>query len=353
MKKLIASVAVLGLLSGTTLATKPAHAGNAGGVIAGGIIGFAAGAIVGSQLSKNRSHRGSGRRGGSAYGTGSGLALQSDLATLGFDPGPLDGRPGGQTNAAIVAYQQTYGEIPDATLDASERRRLSARALMATLPVSYGDRDYWRHVQASLYLNGLDAGSFDGKPGRKTQNAIQQYQYQNNYTPTGQLTFDQSQALLQSAHAALRTPASPQNNWAAQPGGNSNNPTVISLPSTAAEAVTEETTIDASQSEGVPEPVFNLGNTDNSAPETAEVSEPETVEPADVTASQSVEPAPEVSAADGAQPKIHVDADGKPYIMVQGVKFYIQAAPATQAPAASPAPANDNKADVLTAQSAN
>ncbi|WP_428644101.1 peptidoglycan-binding domain-containing protein [Roseibium sp.] len=319
MKKLIASVAIAGLLSATALTSRPAQAGSGGAAIAGGVVGFAAGAFVGSRLAKNRGQRGTAAQRGGGYNySGSGLALQRDLATLGFDPGPLDGRPGSQTNAALVAYQQTYGETPDATLDPSERRRLSARAMMASMPITYGDRDYWRHIQASLYLNGLDAGSFDGRPGRTTKSAIQQYQFRNNYAPTGELTPDQAQALLQSAHNSLA--AAPQQNWAAQPGQlqpgqvqpglGQQGPTVVTLPSGTADTEYEEPAAGAAQSTDLP-----------------------TGQAASVSSGQ-----PGAAAAE-AEPEIHVDANGKPYIIMQGVKFYIQAAPATGAPDAGETPA--------------
>ncbi|MBN9671045.1 peptidoglycan-binding protein [Roseibium aggregatum] len=357
MKKFIASVAILGMVSAAALTSKPAHAGSGGAAIAGGIVGFAAGAIVGSQLAKNRGHRGGHRR-GSYRQSGSGLALQRDLATLGFDPGPLDGRPGAQTNAALVAYQQTYGEVPDATLTASERRLLSARAMMVTMPSTYGDRTYWRHVQASLYLNGFDAGSFDGRPGRKTQNAIQQYQFRNNYVPTGQLTPDQSQALLASAHDSVAVASNAQPAWATPLGGTQPNPPVASLPASAVEPDFQDT-IGAAEPEQAPESVFDWENTDQGG-ETTEAraedipDEDDTVSTNDaaaptVTASQTAE-TPAASTDQAGDPKIHVDADGKPYIVMKGVKFYIQAAPDGQSPASPDAPAGNDNADLLTAK---
>ncbi len=52
------------------------------------------------------------------------LGLQARLQNLGFDPGPLDGRIGRRTQAAIRAFQQTHGLAPTGRLqDVREQLR--------------------------------------------------------------------------------------------------------------------------------------------------------------------------------------------------------------------------------------
>ena len=50
--------------------------------------------------------------------------LQSALAALGFDPGPVDGKIGPKTRDAIAKWQESVGERPTGTLDPAQRTAL-------------------------------------------------------------------------------------------------------------------------------------------------------------------------------------------------------------------------------------
>jgi len=49
---------------------------------------------------------------------------QTHLRAFGFDPGPLDGIYTAQTQAAVRAYQATYGLSVSGLLDVETRRQL-------------------------------------------------------------------------------------------------------------------------------------------------------------------------------------------------------------------------------------
>ena len=100
-------------------------------VFHGALIGAAIGGITGAVTDKSSINlgdpiwkRGNGQAssGGSAqaaYGNGAdnGVVrrIQSALAERGYDPGPVDGRSGPRTRAAIGAYQRDHGLFVDST----------------------------------------------------------------------------------------------------------------------------------------------------------------------------------------------------------------------------------------------
>jgi len=103
------------------------------GVLNAALIGAAAGGITGAVTDKSSINlgdpiwkRGNGQAssGGSsqaAYDSGAGAdngvvrRIQSALAQRGYDPGPVDGRSGPRTRAAIGAYQRDHGLFVDST----------------------------------------------------------------------------------------------------------------------------------------------------------------------------------------------------------------------------------------------
>jgi peptidoglycan hydrolase-like protein with peptidoglycan-binding domain len=56
------------------------------------------------------------------------LAIQKHLAVAGFDPGPVDGIPGGRTTRAIRAFQSTIGLPEDGVASTCLLRSLMRRA---------------------------------------------------------------------------------------------------------------------------------------------------------------------------------------------------------------------------------
>jgi peptidoglycan hydrolase-like protein with peptidoglycan-binding domain len=52
---------------------------------------------------------------------------QTALQAAGFDPGPVDGRLGPKTRAALRSYQHAHNLHPTGTLDRETRKSLSVR----------------------------------------------------------------------------------------------------------------------------------------------------------------------------------------------------------------------------------
>ncbi len=70
--------------------------------------------------------------------------VQSLLASLGYDPGPIDGKPGRRTTAAIRRFQSKYGLTENGRISPALIKGLwgvtSARDLEAPAPVGDADR---------------------------------------------------------------------------------------------------------------------------------------------------------------------------------------------------------------------
>lgn len=86
-------------------------------ILEGAAIGAAVGAVTGAVTDKGQIDLGTPLwRSGSRSGGGAAAVpqatlrnIQAGLTRLGFDPGPVDGRMGPRTRAAIRAYQQQHG----------------------------------------------------------------------------------------------------------------------------------------------------------------------------------------------------------------------------------------------------
>lgn len=118
-KKLLASTVALSFILAT-----PAHSGGNGfatGAIIGGITGFAVGTII-----ANGGHRSRVRapRSASTAARDNVMAIQRALDAFGFDPGPVNGKIGAQTRAAIVRFQTKIGEPATGTLTDDQQTAL-------------------------------------------------------------------------------------------------------------------------------------------------------------------------------------------------------------------------------------
>ena len=138
MIKAISIVTALGVaMSSFALTATPVRAGNAGGVIAGGIVGFAAGAIVGNQLAKKR-HRPRTYRapapGRSAEERAYWMDVQDALNRTGYNAGPVDGAPGRRTRQAIREFQRDIPDVPDGKLTPEQTQLLFSRAYPQPAP---------------------------------------------------------------------------------------------------------------------------------------------------------------------------------------------------------------------------
>lgn len=229
MIKATSIVTILGVtLSSFSLASVPARAGNAGGVVAGGIIGFAAGAIVGSQLNKNK--------------------------------------------------HGTY------------RRRGSGR--------SQEEREYWMSIQDALNQIGYNAGPVDGAPGRRTRQAIREFQMSIPDVPNGKLTPEQTQLLFDRAYPQENTATQPVNT-PPQPGQGYANPAQPGA---------------AQPSQGQTYPLVNQGTEPVQAQPVTTSTNPPAPAPAE----------PEAAPTANAQPDVQVDEQGRQFIEMNGQKFYLE-----------------------------
>ena len=84
-------------------------------VIEGAALGAVAGALTGVLTDERRVNLGepAWKRGASASGDATVVRVQSGLARLGYDPGPVDGRLGPRTTQAIRHYQRAHGLLVD------------------------------------------------------------------------------------------------------------------------------------------------------------------------------------------------------------------------------------------------
>jgi peptidoglycan hydrolase-like protein with peptidoglycan-binding domain len=114
--------------------------------------------------------------------------VQRQLKGLGFNPGTIDGNFGGQTAAAVRAYQQAYrlpvtGRLDETTL----RSILPERFEASRTPSDLSNREVLRQAQRQLKALGFDPGSTDGTFGPQTEAALRAYQQAYRLPQTGRL----------------------------------------------------------------------------------------------------------------------------------------------------------------------
>ena len=124
--------------------------------------------------------------------------LQEALKTLGFDPGPIDGVFGGQTENAVKQFQQAkeipvdgvVGRVTWINIDEADQSHPVLTSGSTGLPV--------RRLQSRMSAVGFDTGGVDGRFGAKTETAVRKLQQDFNLTVdgvVGQQTWDVVDAL--------------------------------------------------------------------------------------------------------------------------------------------------------------
>lgn len=132
--------------------------------------------------------------------------IQSVLNNLGYDTGNGDGRLGQKTREAIKEYQESIGlkatgYIDKLTLRQIEdtRRADEERELKNSYTASLaGEKDRekdvsqrlgisTRDIQTALKNAGFDPGAVDGKMGRRTRQAIKEFQKTKGLTVDGKV----------------------------------------------------------------------------------------------------------------------------------------------------------------------
>ena len=106
-------------------------------------------------------------------------ALQRRLRAVGVDPGPVDGRFGALTEAAVRRFQSARGLVVDGIVGPRTRP-----ALRAPVPLARGagiDRaggsSRVRALQRQLRAVGVGPGPVDGRFGARTEAAVRRFQH--------------------------------------------------------------------------------------------------------------------------------------------------------------------------------
>lgn len=93
------------------------------------LIDTAAGATTGALTSRDQINLGPApRRKGAPATSGNVKGVQSKLAALGYNPGPIDGVAGPRTQAAVRSFQADHGLPVDGRLTSDLARHIQARA---------------------------------------------------------------------------------------------------------------------------------------------------------------------------------------------------------------------------------
>ena len=111
--------------------------------------------------------------------------LQEALKALNFDPGPIDGVFGAQTESAVRAFQQAreiavdgvVGRVTWINIDEADQSHPVLKTGATGLPV--------RRLQSRMSAVGFDTGGVDGRFGAKTEAAVRKLQHRFNLTVDG------------------------------------------------------------------------------------------------------------------------------------------------------------------------
>ncbi len=128
--------------------------------------------------------------------------VQVILKNEGYEPGNTDGRMGKETRDAIKAFQESIGLKSTGYVDKSTLTQLED--LSRTKEILESKKDYAKtkeprqkdsqkaefrptvkEIQTALKNAGFDPGSFDGKMGPRTRQAIKDFQKSKGLVPDG------------------------------------------------------------------------------------------------------------------------------------------------------------------------
>ncbi|MCH8139012.1 MAG: peptidoglycan-binding protein [Proteobacteria bacterium] len=101
-------------------------------IVQGALIGAAAGGLTGVLTDESQVNLGDPVwKKKQQKSTGMVRSIQTDLATLGYDPGPADGMTGQKTTDAIIRYQRDHQLLADGTPSPELARHISLRVQQA------------------------------------------------------------------------------------------------------------------------------------------------------------------------------------------------------------------------------
>jgi peptidoglycan hydrolase-like protein with peptidoglycan-binding domain len=121
-------------------------------------------------------------------------AIQRELATRGFDPGPVDGTIGLMTRAAIMAYEHDEGLLLSGEPTEALLRRIILGASaedagpLATPKSRESAERLIRGVQQALQSLSYAPGELDGVLGEDTVRAIREFEMDQGLVPTGRVS---------------------------------------------------------------------------------------------------------------------------------------------------------------------
>ncbi len=127
-------------------------------------------------------------------GLGSGLqtpsravrSLQSKLSAGGFTPGPVDGRFGPMTKAAVQRFQRADGLAVDGIVGARTRHGLAAGGLLPGAgSIESGGSGAVKRLQRRLERSGFSPGAADGRYGPRTAAAVRRFQHARHLAASG------------------------------------------------------------------------------------------------------------------------------------------------------------------------
>jgi peptidoglycan hydrolase-like protein with peptidoglycan-binding domain len=149
-------------------------------------------------------------------------SLQTKLTAAGFSPGPVDGRYGPLTIAAVKRFQQADGLVVDGIVGPRTRHALAGGGLLpgaGAFEVSGSGRV--RSLQRRLARAGFSPGRVDGRYGPVTGQAVRRFQHARHLPANGIARAATLHALATNNHQTQKphphpTPA-PKNHPASKP----------------------------------------------------------------------------------------------------------------------------------------
>lgn len=321
---LLVAAASLALIPVAT--PEPAHAGGEG--VAAGIIGFAAGAIIGSQMNRPRERRvyraAPQRPRRSAAEREYWMNVQASLNRLGFDAGPVDGAPGRKTRSAVTQFQMSINAVPNGKLTSEQASVLFARVnpgnSMATAP-----------AQPAPYMQPGTMPAYQQQPQQPAYGVpVGGYQGQQGFPPM-------QQPFPQGGQQQAAFPAPTQGGFPQQ-GRQAGFPAPAQQPAAAAAGSATFPLVDGAVSGAGAQPADGFPPLAGSNADNNQVPMPASTAPALLQQPEpAAAPGGQAAPSPQAQPIIQTDASGNQFVEINGQRFYMNADPAVPAaPAATP-----------------
>ncbi len=112
--------------------------------------------------------------------------LQKLLKLYGYNPGTIDGKFGVKTRSAIEKFQQDNNLPAHRFVDGATWKQLN---IFAASGLVVNARPNIQKVQMALQTAGFDIGKIDGKMGKRTQEALKEFQKAQGLNPDGRIGY--------------------------------------------------------------------------------------------------------------------------------------------------------------------